>query len=521
MADPVTSVVAAPVHVRHERVPPLDATLRVRIAPAPSGELHVGNVRAALVNWALARRHGGTFILRVEDTDASRVTDAYVEAAQRDLAWVGLDWDEGPGIGGPHAPYRQSERADVYAEAVARLLTSGAAYRAFDTPEELAAAREQAAGERRAYRYDGSRWRALLVEEGAARAAAGEPSVVRFAMPPGATTWRDLVRGEVTIEHAEIADFALTRADGAPLYVLAAAVDDVVMGLTHVVRGEDLVSAVPRQLALMAALEVPATAWPAYAHLPLINGPDGRPLSKRNGETSLAWYREAGFLPEAVLNYLGQLGWSMPAGAAGEDGVGGEVREMFSAAEMVAAFSLDRVQRNPAQFDLAKLEALNGEWLRRLPLAELGERVRPVLAAARVELEDGLLERALPELASRLRRLGDAVDLLRPLVADGFAVDPSDAATLLGGDAAALLAVSLDVLGADGLPWEGEALLAALRAGMEGLGLKPRKAFPVLYTAVAGRRSGYPLTTLMELLGRDVTLQRLGDALEGARGGRA
>jgi len=494
--------------VRHDRVPPLDSTLRVRIAPAPSGELHVGNVRAALFNWALARRHGGTFLLRVEDTDASRVTDAFVEAAQRDLAWVGLDWDEGPGVGGPFAPYRQSERSALYVAAVERLLASGAAYRAFDTAEELARARAQAGEARRAYRYDGSRWQSLSAAESAARAGAGEPFVVRFAMPPGSTTWTDLVRGEVTIAHAEIPDFTLTRADGAPLYLLAAAVDDVAMGLTHIVRGEDLIAAVPRQLALYAALGHPVERWPAFAHLPLINGPDGRPLSKRNGETSLAWYRDHGFLPEAVLNYLGQLGWSLP----------GE-RELFDAAEMVAAFSLERVQRNPAQFDLAKLEALNGDWLRRLSLAELGDRVRPWLQGAGLVVEEELLAAALPELQSRLKRLTDAVELLRPLLAgDDFAVDEGDAAALLVGDAGELLAVSLDALGVEGLPWQPDALLDALKAGMARLGLKPKKAFPVLYVAVAGRRSGFPLTSLMALIGRETTLQRVGDALARARG---
>lgn len=499
--------------VVHDRLPPLDSSLRVRIAPAPSGELHVGNVRAALFNWALARRHGGTFVLRVEDTDASRVTDAFVAAAQRDLSWVGLDWDEGPGIGGPCAPYRQSERLEIYREAVDRLLASGAAYRAFDTPAELAAARAEAAAEKRAFRYDGSRWRALPIAASAARAATGEPFVVRLSMPPGSTTWSDLVRGQVTIEHAEIADVTLTRVDSSPLYMLAASVDDIAMGLTHIVRGEDLISAVPRQLALYAALGHPRERWPAFAHLPLVNGPDGKPLSKRNGETSLTWYRDAGFLPEAVLNYLGQLGWSLPV-VAGEQ----ESRELFTVHEMVAGFSLERVQRNPAQFDLAKLEALNGQWLRRLPLPELGARVRPWLAAAGVTVPDELLDRALPELASRLHRLSDAAELLRPLATVGFAVDEGDAAALLVAEAVDLLTIALDVLADDGLPWGSEAILAVLRAAMERLGRKPRQAFPVLYVAVAGRRSGYPLTTLMELLGRAVTLARLRAALERAGG---
>jgi len=499
------------VQVLHLRVPPLDASLRVRIAPAPSGELHVGNVRAALFNWALARRHGGTFILRLEDTDASRVTDAYVEAAQRDLAWLGLDWDEGPAVGGPFAPYRQSERAaaGVYAAAVDRLLAAGSAYRAFDTPAELAAGRDAAAAARTAYRYDGSRWRAVDPAESAALAAAGEPFVVRFAMPPGSTTWLDLVRGEVTIAHAEIPDFTLTRSDGAPLYLLAASVDDAAMGLTHVVRGEDLISAVPRQLAIYAALGHPESAWPAFAHLPLIDGPDGRPLSKRNGETSLAAYRDAGFLPEAVRNYLGQLGFSLPSGA-----------EFFDVDEFVVAFGLDRVQRNHAQFDVKKLEALNGEWIRSLAPAELATRVRPWLVAGGLDVDDELLLRAVPALQSRLRRLADAVELLRPLFAgSAFGMHPDDAATVLVGDVDAQLEVALSVLAVDGLAWEPGPILAALQAALvDGMGLKRKTALGPLYVAVGGRRAGYPLTDLMVLLGREATLQRVGDALARLRG---
>ncbi len=488
--------------VVHDRVPPLDATTRTRIAPAPSGDLHVGNVRTALFSWAVARRAGGRFVLRVEDTDRSRATDEAFAALQRDLAWVGLDWDEGPGVGGPHAPYRQSERSDVYVAAVDRLLAAGAAYRAFDTAEELAAAQRARAQAKLPPRYDGSRWRALGPEESAARAAAGEAYAVRFALAPGTTTWHDLVRGEVTIAHE--ADFPLTRTGGAPLYVLAAAVDDVAMGLTHIVRGEDLVAATPRQLALYAALGHPPERWPAFAHLPLIVGEDGKPLSKRNGEVSVAAYREAGYTPEALRNYLGQLGWSMPDG-----------RERFDLAELTAAFSLDRVQRSPARFDVKKLEALNGEWLRSLPDAELAARVGAELAAAGVQVDLDLVAEAVPALASRVRRLPEAVGLLRPLVPGPVALGGADddpAAVLLP-DGRLPLATALDVL-APLEVWEPESAFAALRAALvDGLGLKPRVAFVPLYVALTGRRSALPLDVLLGLLGRDEVLQRLAAAV--------
>jgi glutamyl-tRNA synthetase len=486
-----------------------DSTIRTRFAPAPSGEIHVGNVRTALFAWAVARQAGGTFLLRVEDTDRSRVLDEYVAAVQTDLAWIGLDWDEGPGIGGPYAPYRQSERLDVYADALGKLLDSGAAYRAFDTQEELAEQRAKQAENKQAPRYDGGRWKALSRSESDDLAGSGKPFVVRFAMPPGHTTFTDLVRGEVTVDNAELPDFALTRADGHPLYYLAATVDDVLMGLTHIVRGEDLLMATPRQLAMYTALGYPEEKWPVFAHLPLIVGADGKPLSKRNGEVSLSWYRREGFLPEALLNYLGQLGWSM-----------GNDQELFTASEFVAAFSLDRVQRNTARFDLKKLEALNGEWVRRLDPSDLRARVAALLTEAGIAFDEALLDAALPELATRIKRMTDVVPLLAPVFqAPGSAVvvDP-EAAAILTGDVEVPLQACVDALGALS-EWTPEAILEVLKARLvEGLGLKPRVAFGPLYVAMTGRRSGLPVNHVMALVGQDETLRRLADALERVRG---
>jgi glutamyl-tRNA synthetase len=477
------------------------STVRTRFAPAPSGDLHVGNVRTALFSWAFARHHGGAFILRAEDTDASRATDEAYESLQRDLRWLGLDWDEGPVVGGPHAPYRQSERGAIYREAVERLLASGAAYRAFDTPEDLEQARAAAAATKQPYRYDGTRWRELDAAESQRRAEAGETYLIRFAMPPGITRFVDLVRGEVTVDHHEIGDFGLMRADGSPMYYLAATVDDVLMGLTHIVRGDDLLMATPRQMAIYAALGHPEDRWPVFAHVPQVTGGDGKPLSKRNGEVSLAAYRLGGIVPEAMLNYLATLGWSMPDGS-----------EVFTADAFVAEFGLDRVQRSPAQFDVKKLEVVNGEWLRRLPLPELGARVDQVLAEAGVQVDLERLEAALPELASRLRRLTDAPALLAPLFGPPEAADEAALTVLASPDAGPVLDASAEVLAGLG-EWNPDAIIDALRPALiEGLGIKPKLAFAPLYVAMTGRRQGFPVNHTMALVGRQETLARIGRA---------
>jgi glutamyl-tRNA synthetase len=493
-----------PREVRHLVQRPLDASVRTRIAPAPSGELHVGNVRSALYNWALARRHGGTFLLRVEDTDRSRATDEAYVALQGVLHWLGLTWDEGPGIGGPHAPYRQSERLELHRHALQLLLESGAAYRAFDTPEELEAQREAQRAAKQPPRYDGTRWRGLSREESDALAAEGKAFVVRFAVPPGVTTWRDAVRGDVTIDHREIPDFTLARADGHPLYMLAAAVDDALMGLTYVVRGEDLTTATPRQLLLYAALGLPADAWPTFGHLPLLIGDDKKPLSKRNGEVSVAWYRDHGFLPEALVNYLALLGWSLPGD-----------REFFAADEMIAAFSLDRVSKNPARFDIRKLEALNGDWIRGLSTDELAARVEPWLArAVPGPLDVERLQAAVPLVQERLNRLDAVGPQLGFLFTPGpVVVDEAARAKSLLPESLPPLQAAYDVLAALTV-WAGEAIEAALRTALvEGLGLKPRLAFAPVRVAVTGSSFSPPLFESLELLGRDETLERLARAI--------
>jgi glutamyl-tRNA synthetase len=492
------------VAVRHLVSPPLDASMRTRFAPAPSGDLHVGNVRTALYSWSLARRHGGTFLLRVEDTDRSRVTDEAYAAALDVLRWMGIDYDEGPDVGGPHAPYRQSERLDVYADAARRLRESGAAYPCYCTPAELAERREQARRENRPPGYDG-RCRTLTDEQRAAFEAEGRTSVLRFRMPAGSTTWLDLVRGEVTIDHANVPDFALTRSDGHPLYLLAAGVDDVAMGLTHIVRGEDLVTATPRQLALYAALGHPQESWPAFAHLPLIVGDDNAPLSKRNGEVSIAWYRREGFLPEAMVNYLALLGWSP----------GGD-REFFGVDVLHAEFDLSRVSRNPARFDLKKLEAVNGDWIRSLSEEDLAGRMLPFLEASGLEVDPVLLARAIPLIQTRMNRLTEAPGLLRFLFEseDEFTVEEAAAGKALGEGSRAVLLAVLEAL--EPLErWTAAEIEPAVWSVGEKLGLNKRKTAAPVRVAVTGRLVSPPLFESLELLDRERTLGRLRRAAEG------
>lgn len=479
--------------------------VRTRIAPAPSGDLHVGNVRTALFSWAFARRHKGAFLLRIEDTDASRATQQAYEATQDILHWIGIDWDEGPGVGGPYAPYRQSERRQIYDAAVARLEGRGAVYRCYCTQEEVAARKAAAGPAGKTPGYDGH-CRQLSESKRKAHEVAGHSYVLRFPMPPGHTTFDDMVRGEITIEHSQIPDFALTRSDGAPLYVLAAAVDDAMMKLTHIVRGEDLISATPRQLALYEALGHPREQWPRFAHLPLIVADDGKPLSKRNGEVSLRWYRENGFLPEAMRNYLALLGWSLAPD-----------RELFGTAEMVANFDLTRVSRNPARFDIKKLEAINGEKIRGLSEAEFARELAPWLEGAGYRADAGFLQAVAPLVQSRMVRLTEAPGLLGFLLVDeeDFTVTDRE---LLTSELLPQLRTSLQVL--DALPgWRAHDLEAALRAALvTEMGIKPRNAFGPLRVAVTGRRISPPLFESLEILGRDRTLRRLRHAITDLQG---
>ncbi len=438
----------------------------------------------------------------MEDTDRSRVTDEAYEAALEILQWIGIHWDEGPNVGGPHAPYRQSERLPVYAQAAARLRDEGAAYPCYCTPAELAQRREEDRAAGRPPGYDG-RCRYLTAEQRAAFEAEGRTSVLRFWMPDGTTTWNDLVRGEITIDHANVRDFAITRSDGHPLYLLAAAVDDVAMGLTHIVRGEDLVTATPRQLALYAALGHPQERWPAFAHLPLIIGADNAPLSKRHGEVSLAWYRGQGFLPEALANYLAQLGWSP----------GGD-REFFGEDVLLAEFDVSRVARNPARFDFQKLKALNGDWIRSLTVADLASRVSPVLEGAGLtNVDPDVLKDAVPLIQTRMDQITEAPGLLHFLFVDEdkFEIEEAAATKGLGEGSGAVLRIASERLHTlDG--WSAELIEPVVWGIGEELGLKKGRTATPLRVAVTGRTISPPLFESMELLGRERTLRRIDSA---------
>jgi glutamyl-tRNA synthetase len=494
-----------------------ETAVRVRFAPSPTGDLHVGNIRTALFDWAFARHTGGTFVFRIEDTDRSRVLPAYIESALETLRWLGLDWDEGPETGGPYGPYLQSERMDIYADWVAKLLESGHAYHCYCTQEELAerraAARAAGGGPSG---YDGH-CRELTPDQVAAYQAEGRRPVVRLRMPPGVTTFTDLVKGEITIDNANVPDFVLARADGSPLYTLAVAVDDVLMKITHVVRGDDLLSSTPRQLAVYRAMGVPESEFPLFAHLPFVLGLEGEKLGKRYGAASISYYRDEGFLPEAIDNYLALLGWSP-----------GDNRESFTLEEMAAEFDLARVNASPARFDVRKLEAINGDKIRALDPAGFARRIVPFLHEAKLVSEPPtpaqtvLIDAAAPLIQGRISKLADAPAMLRFLFVgdDAFTIDPEDAARSLGPDAVPALQAAHDALAGLG-SWTADAIRDALQVALvDGLGLKPRNAFGgAVRVAVTGRRVGPPLFESIELLGRERTLNRLARAAQAAGDG--
>ena len=478
---------------------------RVRFAPSPTGELHVGNIRTALFDWAYARHTGGTFVFRIEDTDTERVTDEYIQAALGTLRWLGLDWDEGPGVGGPYGPYLQSERLDIYEKYAMQFLDTGFAYHCYCTAEELEAVREAQRAANVAPGYNG-RCRNLSAEQIAAQVADGRKPVVRMRMPEGSTTFTDLIRGEVSFDHNFVPDFVLVRADGSPLYTLAVAVDDVLMKITHVLRGEDLLSSTPRQIRVYQAMGVAPEDYPLFAHLPFVMGQDNAKLSKRNGEVSIAWYREAGYLPEAICNYLALLGWSP-----------GEDREDVTMKELVELFTVERVHSSPARFDMKKLEAINGDKIRALSPEAFFDWSLPFLIRAGVltgtDAEVELVKKALPIIQERITTLAEIPPMLKFLFRKDFAVETDSASKISDEQSKKVLQVTLERL--TGLStWEHDSIEAALRSALiDELGLKPRIAFGAVRIAVTGSHISPPLFESMELLGAQKSLERIKSAL--------
>jgi glutamyl-tRNA synthetase len=500
---------------------------RVRFAPAPSGWLHVGNARAALYNWLHARGHDGQFVLRIEDTDQQRATEQSMRGMMASLRFLGLDWDEGPDTGGPYGPYRQSERHDLYVAAARMLFESGAAYEAFETPEELQSEREAAQAVGRPPGYQGGH-RDLTDEQRAAFRAQGRTPVLRLRTPDdGAVEITDAVRGNVRFEWATVPDFVIQRADGTATYLLANTVDDLAMGITLIARGEDLLSATPRQLLLIEALLSPGgdggsliaqalasaalpgvaePVRPAYAHLPLLVGDDRKPLSKRHGSVAVDEFQRQGYLPETLVNFLALCGWS-------HDGV----TERFTTAELIELFSFERVGRNPSAFDVDKLRSMNGDRIRELSHEDLAERLVPYLIDAGAIADPPspgqrtLLTRLAPLVQERIQTLADAVPLIAFCFAERVAFDDKSVRKHLKGRAGEVLdaaAAALDKLG----EWTPDTIMSALDGISAELELGRGKTFQPVRVAVAGSAVSPPLPETLALLDRAVVVERIRNA---------
>jgi len=481
--------------------------VRVRFCPSPTGTPHVGLVRTALFNWAYARHTGGTFVFRIEDTDAARDSEESYAAILDALRWLGLDWDEGPEIGGPHEPYRQSQRGALYRDVITRLLDAGEAYLAYSTAEEVEA-RHLAAGRNPKLGYDNFD-RGLTDDERSAYEAAGRKPVLRLRMPDEDITFHDLVRGQTTFAAGTVPDFALTRATGEPLYTLVNPVDDASMKITHVLRGEDLMPSTPRQIALHRALIRIGVSEdvPQYAHLPTVLGEGTKKLSKRDPQSNLFLHRDRGFLPEGLLNYLALLGWSIA-----------DDRDVFSLQEMVNVFDVVDVNSSPARFDQKKADAINAEHIRLLDGDEFVRRLADYFAAHGHDtgLDAAGFAAAAELVQTRIVVLSEAWQLLKFFDDRAYRIDETAGAKELGPEAVPVLDAAVVAL--DGVArWSAAEIEAALKGSLiDGLGLKPRKAFGPIRVAVTGATVSPPLYESMELLGRDRSMTRLREARDGA-----
>jgi len=480
--------------------------VKVRFAPSPTGDLHVGNIRTALFDWAYARHTGGTFLFRIEDTDTTRVTDEYIQAAIDTLKWLGLNWDEGPEVGGDNGPYLQSQRLEIYAEWAQKFLDQKDAYHCYCSADELEAVREAQRAANVAPGYNGH-CRDLTADQIAGYKSEARLPVVRMRMPDGGTTFNDLIRGDVSFDHKFVPDFVLVRGDGSPLYTLAVAVDDVLMKVTHVLRGEDLLSSTPRQIRVYQAMGLALEDYPVFAHLPFVMGQDNAKLSKRNGEVSIAWYRDKGFLPEAICNYLALLGWSP-----------GDDRENVTMKELTELFTVEKVHSSPARFDMKKLEAINGDKIRALTIDEFLDWSLPFLTKAGVITgsadEIALVKQALPLIQERIIMLSEVPAMLKFLFVKNFAVEADSVAKITDDASKQVLARSLKEL-EPLATWNHDSIEAALRSSLiEEMGLKPRIAFGAVRIATTGSTISPPLFESMELLGKEASLARIRAGLE-------
>lgn len=487
--------------------------VRVRFSPSPTGTPHVGMVRTALFNWAYARHTGGKLIFRIEDTDAQRDSEESYQAIVDSLEWLGLDWDEGPKVGGPHEPYRQSLRGDIYRRVVQQLLESGEAYEAFSTNEEVEA-RHIAKGEDPKLGYDNYD-RDLSEEQKAAYRAEGRKPVIRLRMPDKDLGWDDMVRGYTEFKAQFVPDYVIARSDGSPLYTLVNPVDDALMGITHVLRGEDLLPSTPRQIALYEALMRIGVAKhiPKFAHLPFVMGTGNKKLSKRDPESNLFIHRDRGFLPEGLLNYLALLGWSLAPD-----------RDVFTIDELVDNFDVVNVNSAPAHFDQKKADAINAEHIRMLEPADFRARLLAYMqefpsktgTTLPADLDEDIFSLAAELVQTRIVVLSDAWDLLDFLYCgEAFAIDEKSGRKNLKDDAKPVLRAALAALeGISDDEWTASAIEAALKQELiEKMELKPRKAFTPVRVAVTGTHISPPLFESMEMLGRTVTVERLTAAL--------
>ncbi|MET3706037.1 glutamate--tRNA ligase [Arthrobacter sp. UYEF6] len=482
-----------------------ETPVRVRFCPSPTGTPHVGLIRTALFNWAYARHTKGTLVFRIEDTDSARDSEESYHQLLDALKWLGITWDEGVEVGGPHEPYRQSQRSDIYQDVIDRLKAGGHIYESYSTPAEIEA-RHRAASRDPKLGYDGFD-RHITEEQLAQYKAEGRQAVLRLRMPDEDLTFKDLVRGEITFKAGSVPDFAVVRANGAPLYTLVNPVDDALMGITHVLRGEDLLSSTPRQIALYRALYAIGVAeyMPEFGHLPYVMGQGNKKLSKRDPESSLFLHRERGFIPEGLLNYLSLLGWSL---SADED--------IFTVKQLVEHFDIHDVLANPARFDLKKAEAINGTHVRLLEAADFRARLVPYLRAADLvgeiltDREEEILTEAAPLVQERITLLGEAPEMLAFLFKADDAIDVADDARKgLPANLTEVLDAALAAL-EPVQDWNPEEIQAALKQALvEDLGLKPRLAFGPVRTAVSGRRISPPLFESMVILGKDSSLSRL------------
>ncbi len=477
---------------------------RVRFAPSPTGYLHVGGARTALFNWLYARRHGGTFILRIEDTDTERSSDDMTAGILTSLRWLGLNWDEGPEVGGPHAPYLQSARRERHLAASRQILANGAAYYCYCTTETLQAKRAASETAGGAWMYDRT-CRALTPDDHAAHEAAGTPRVVRFFVPDTDTTFDDQVHGRINVPAATIDDFVVVRSDGTPTYQLSVVADDIDMQVTHVVRGDDHISNTPKQILLYRALGAPV---PVFAHVPLILGTDKKRLSKRHGATAVGEYETQGYLPEAMVNFLALLGWSPGSGD----------RELFSIDDLVDRFTLEGISGGNAVFNPEKLDWFNQQYIAAMPTAALVARVRPLLEADGLwpaSVDAAWIDAVFMLLKPRSKRLTDFAPQFRMFVADTVDRDAAAVAKHLGDDVSRGHLAAWRERIATVAPFDAATLEAALRALAEERGVKAGVVIHATRVAVTGQTVSPGIFEVLELVGRDRVIARIDDALGG------